>query len=88
MNDVNKFRQLAEQDKPYLDKEFKELAEKVGLIAPADFAGDGHYYTGNGTRFYIDRRLQMFAKELVEQTRQQTAKESVKQIKRHFGVEE
>ena len=72
MNDVNK---------PYLDKEFKELAEKVGLLAPA-------YHTGDGTRFYIDRRLQMFAKESVEQTRQQTAKESVKQIKQHFGVEQ
>jgi len=72
MNDVNKFRQLAEQDKPYLDKEFKKLAEKVGLIAPADFAGDGHYYTGNGTRFYIDRMLQMYSLEL----------------KKHFGVEE
>jgi len=72
MNDVNKFRQLAEQDKPYLDKEFKELAEKVGLIAPADFAGDGHYYTGDGTRFYIDRMLQMYSLEL----------------KKHFGVEE
>jgi len=71
MNDVNKFRQLAEQDKPYLDKEFKELAEKVGLIAPADFAGDCHYYTGNGTRFYIDRMLQMYSLEL----------------KKHFGVE-
>ena len=72
MNDVNKFRQLAEQDKPYLDKEFKELAEKVGLIAPAYHTGDCHYYTGTGTRFYIDRMLQMYSLEL----------------KKHFGVEE
>ena len=59
-----RFRQLTEQDKPYLDKEFKELAEKVGLIAPA-------YHTGDGTRFYIDRMLQMYSLEL----------------KKHFGVE-
>jgi hypothetical protein len=88
MNDVNK---------PYLDKEFKELAEKVGLLTPA-------YHTDDGTRFYIDRRLQMFAKELAEQIRRQTAKECVrivqpymsrwpedaeltKRIKEHFGVE-
>ena len=56
MNDVNK---------PYLDKEFKELAEKVGLLTPA-------YYADDGTRFYIDRMLQMYSLEL----------------KKHFGVEE
>jgi hypothetical protein len=68
MNDVNK---------PYLDKEFKELAEKVGLLTPA-------YHTDDGTRFYIDRRLQLFAKELVEQIRQQTAKECVSSMKRIY----
>ena len=55
---------MPDVNKPYLDKEFKELAEKVGLLAPA-------YHTGDGTRFYIDRMLQMYSLEL----------------KKHFGVE-
>ena len=56
---------MTDVNKPYLDKEFKELAEKVGLLTPA-------YHTDDGTRFYIDRMLQMYSLEL----------------KKHFGVKE
>jgi hypothetical protein len=40
-----------------LDKEFRELAEKVGLLKP-------EYHTADGTRFYIDRMLQQYSMEL------------------------
>jgi hypothetical protein len=48
---------MKDPNKPYLDKEFRELAEKVGLLTPA-------YHTDNGTRFYIDRMLQEYSLEL------------------------
>jgi len=64
LDDLSEVVEMNDVNKPYLDKEFKELAEKVGLLTPA-------YHTDDGTRFYIDRMLQMYSLEL----------------KKHFGVE-
>jgi hypothetical protein len=52
---------MKDANKPYLDKEFRELAEKVGLLNP-----NLEYHTSDGTRFYIDRMLQEYSKLLVE----------------------
>ena len=45
--------------KPYLDAEFKKLAEKVGLISPLL-----RHYTDDGTQFHIDYMLQQYSIEL------------------------
>jgi hypothetical protein len=50
---------MKDPNKPYLDKEFKELAEKVGLLNP-----NLEYHTADGTRFYIERMLQTYSIEL------------------------
>ena len=50
---------MKDPNKPYLDKEFRELAEKVGLLNP-----NLEYHTADGTRFYIDYMLQQYSIEL------------------------
>ena len=58
---------MTDPKQSYLDNEFKVIAEKVGLLNP-----NLEYHTADGTRFYIDRLLQLYSVEL----------------KKHFGVEE
>ena len=58
-------------NKPYLEKEFKELAKQAGLFGIEEETKDGvifhelQYHTKNGTRFYIDYMLQKYS-ELLE----------------------
>lgn len=52
---------MKDPNKPYLDKEFRKIAEEVGLLNP-----NLEYHTKDGTRFYIDYMLQQYSLKLKE----------------------